>query len=181
MNNKKQRKLSAFMTKILRHSPLDFGIILSDQGFVPLSELTHAISSQEYWTEVKECDLLQVAEQCEKQRYEVCNGLIRARYGHSCLKLSYESEIPPDNLIHGTATLFLPSIMDKGLLPMKRHFVHLSSTTSFAALSGKRHGELVLLEVNSIRAYKDGYLFYNAGNNVWLSEQLPAKYLSIKK
>lgn len=181
MNKKKEQKLSSFMTKILRHTPLDFGIVLSNEGFASLSELTVAISSQEYWSGVRETDLLQVVSNCQKQRYEVTGDLIRARYGHSCLKLTYEPSEPPVTLIHGTATRFLPAIIKEGLKPMQRQYVHLSSTPSFASLSGNRHGELVLLEVDSRSAYQDGFAFYYAGNQVWLSEPLPATYLSIKK
>lgn len=181
LNKKKEQKLSGFMTKLLRHTPLEYGMVLTSEGFVSLSELATVISSQEYWSSVQKEDLLQVVTNCQKQRYEVSGNLIRARYGHSCLKLMYEATEPPPVLIHGTATRFLSAIFSEGLKPMGRQYVHLSNTPSFATLSGKRHGELVLLEVDSLAAYQDGYSFYYAGNQVWLSDSLPAQYLSVKE
>lgn len=46
---------------------------------------------------------------------------------------------------------------------MNRQYVHLSATTKFATLAGKRRGELVLVVVDAQKAYEAGVKFYPAG------------------
>jgi putative RNA 2'-phosphotransferase len=179
MNKKKEQKLSGFMTKVLRHSPLEYGVYLNADGFTPIEDLLNAIKNQPYWKETSLSDLTNIVETCEKQRYELKGNLIRARYGHSFMKLSYQELQPPDTLLHGTATQFLESILKQGILSMNRQYVHLSETDKFASLTGKRHGELVLLKIDSKKAYEEGVKFYFAGNEVWLSEKIPMQYISL--
>lgn len=178
MNKKKQQNLSTFMTKILRHTPLEFGVILDEHGFCEVEELLSAIQTQSYWEEAKKEDILEIVRTCSKQRYELQGNLIRCRYGHSYQEIPYEEKEPPEFLIHGTATNKLDLIFETGIKKMKRKHVHMSEGTHFASLSGRRHGDLVLLKVNSKKAFEDGVKFYYAGNEVWLSHYIDPKYVS---
>lgn len=63
--------------------------------------------------------------------------------------------------------------MADGLKPMGRQYVHLSESTHFASLAGRRKGELVMLKVDSLKAVAEGIPFYYAGNEVWLAEWVP--------
>lgn len=67
--------------------------------------------------------------------------------------------------------------MDKGILKMKRLYVHLSKDVSTAIKVGQRHGKPVVLLIDSGRMYKDGYKFFLSANGVWLTEHVPAEYL----
>ena len=42
---------------------------------------------------------------------------------------------------------------------------------------GKRHGKVVILEVDAKRMLEDGYEFYLSVNGVWLTDIVPVKYL----
>ncbi len=103
---------------------------------------------------------------------------IRARYGHSYEKLTYPQGRPPETLYHGTNRRALPAILEHGLLPMGRRYVHLSAETHFAALAGQRRGKLVLLTVDTAAAAQSGIVFYDAGSGVWLAEHIPADVLT---
>ncbi|CAM3508709.1 putative RNA 2'-phosphotransferase [Saccharibacillus brassicae] len=103
---------------------------------------------------------------------------IRARYGHSYEKLAYPQGTPPETLYHGTNRRALPAILEHGLLPMGRRYVHLSAETHFAALAGQRRGKLVLLTVDTAAASQSGIAFYDAGSGVWLAERVPADVLT---
>lgn len=60
-------------------------------------------------------------ENSDKKRHELVDGKIRAIYGHSIpKKIVKESTEPPVILYHGTASRFIKSIKDKGLLPKGR-------------------------------------------------------------
>ncbi|GGN98348.1 RNA 2'-phosphotransferase [Saccharibacillus kuerlensis] len=104
---------------------------------------------------------------------------IRARYGHSFGRLTYPQGTPPDVLYHGTNQHALSSIMEHGLLPMGREYVHLSGETHFAALAGRRRGQLVMLTVDTKTASEGGIIFYDAGSGVWLAERIPASVLAV--
>ena len=40
-------------------------------------------------------------------------------------------------------------------------------------------GKNIIYEVSAGEMYKDGFLFYQSVNGVWLTDRVPAKYLSI--
>jgi putative RNA 2'-phosphotransferase len=77
--------------------------------------------------------LQQVVEQNDKQRFAFnADGThLRANQGHSIkIDLSLEPITPPEHLYHGTATRFVESIRQRGLLHGKRAYVHLSPMKS---------------------------------------------------
>lgn len=179
LNYKKSQKLSMFMSKILRHDPLSFGIVLDSNGYCTLDELLHSIKVQSHWKEVKLEDLYEVVENCTKQRYEIKENKVRARYGHSFSNVKYEKKTPPKILYHGTYEKVVDKICNEGIKKMERKYVHLSASTHFASLAGSRRGNLVMLEINAEKANEDGISFYYAGNEVWLSDFISPDYIKI--
>lgn len=180
LNKETETRLSKFMTKLLRHTPGAYGLVLDPaDGSCRLDKLHSVIRSQPKWSRVTVEDIEQVVKNCEKQRFEIKDGRIRARYGHSHDKVQYEPGIPPDSLYHGTNTHAAPTIMSEGIRPMGRQYVHLSEGTHFATLAGKRRGELVILSVDTRKAAAAGTRFYYAGNEVWLADSVPPSCCAI--
>ncbi|UUZ81448.1 RNA 2'-phosphotransferase [Paenibacillus sp. P26] len=120
-------------------------------------------------------DIEQVVRGCEKQRFEISGGRIRARYGHSHDRVSYPAAAPPAVLYHGTNTKAAPVILKEGIQPMSRQYVHLSEGLHFASMAGQRRGELQILAVDTVRAAGLGVVFYYAGGGVWLADRIPAE------
>jgi putative RNA 2'-phosphotransferase len=175
-----QTKLSKLMSKILRHAPLKFGLLLdSVDGSCEVADLLQVIRGQSGWSELSLPDLEEVVERCEKHRFEIIGSRIRARYGHSHDKVSYPAGVPPMVLYHGTNAQAAPKILEQGLRPMQRQYVHLSEGLHFATLAGKRRGELVILNIDTVKASRAGIKFYYAGNEVWLADTVPAEFCSI--
>jgi len=117
----------------------------------------------------------------EKGRYEF-NGdhtMVRACQGHSInVSVPMKKGVPPDILYHGTATRFIKSIRATGgLKKMKRLYVHFSTDRDMAERVGFRHGTPVVLEIDAKQMYEDGMEFLQSHNNVWLSDDVPAKYI----
>ncbi|WP_058304563.1 RNA 2'-phosphotransferase [Gorillibacterium timonense] len=169
-----ETSLSKMMTKLLRHAPEEFGVVLDpEDGSCPLTTLLDAIQAQPKWAGIQQEDIEQVVRNSDKQRFEIEDGRIKARYGHSHDKVRYTPGEPPAILYHGTNKKALPSIRREGLSPMSRQYVHLSEGTHFATLAGSRRGELVILQVDAFRAKQAGATFYYAGNEVWLADQVP--------
>ena len=71
----------------------------------------------------------------------------------------------------------MESIDKMGLLPKSRLYVHLSKEKDTAIKVGSRHGKPVLYIVKSGEMNRDGYKFYLSENGVWLTKEVPVKYL----
>lgn len=153
LNQAMEKSLSKMMTKILRHTPEDFGVVLDPvDGSCTLSTLLEAIHAQPKWALVRQEDIEQVVRNSDKQRFKIEGDRIRARYGHSHDKVQYTPGEPPAILYHGTNKIALQSILKEGLSPMSRQYVHLSEGTHFATLAGSRRGELVILKIDTLTA-----------------------------
>ena len=116
----------------------------------------------------------------EKQRYSFNEDktLIRANQGHSIpVDVELEETVPPEILWHGTGEKYSASIDEQGLIPKSRLYVHLSKDEETATKVGLRHGKLVMYKVHSAEMQKDGYKFYLSKNGVWLTKEVPVKYL----
>ena len=87
--------------------------------------------------------------------------------------------MPPNTLFHGTATRFVDSILEKGLISGERHHVHLSADLVTAQKVGQRHGKVIIFILDTKQMHQDGFQFYCAENEVWLTEQVPIKYLKL--
>lgn len=125
-------------------------------------------------------EIVELVETNDKQRYEFNDdkSKIRARQGHSVnVNVDLKETLPPDVLFHGTATRFLDSIREKGILKMSRNYVQLSEKIDTAMEVGGRHGNPVVLGVDTKTMREDGIKFYLSNNNVWLTEFVDSKYI----
>ena len=116
----------------------------------------------------------------DKQRFAISpdGKRIRANQGHSVsVNLGLVSCEPPPLLFHGTAVRSIDSIRKKGLLPGSRQHVHLSSDATTATIVGSRHGVPVVLIVRAMEMYHDGFEFWLSDNGVWLTVNVPFRYL----
>ena len=84
LSNATEVSLSKFMTKLLRHTPEQYGLILDpEDGSCTLGDLLSVLVKAPRWSEVTVVDIQQVVAGCEKQRFEINGDRIKARYGHS--------------------------------------------------------------------------------------------------
>ena len=60
-----------------------------------------------------------------------------------------------------------------------RLYVHLSKDYETAKIVGSRHEKSVVYQMNAGKIGADGYLFYLSVNVVWLTKEVPVRYLSI--
>jgi putative RNA 2'-phosphotransferase len=172
-------KLSKELSYALRHAPWEYELELDEHGWVDISQLLHSLRENREWASVCEADLQRIIDASDKKRHEIRDGMIRALYGHSTpQKILREPASPPDVLYHGTAGRFLDSILDKGLLPQSRQFVHLSADTETALQVGRRRDSRpVLLVVDAVKAYREGVAFYRGNDKVWLADQVPSAFI----
>ena len=171
------KETSKYISLILRHKPDVIGITLDEHGWANVSELiegircTHPIDMQV---------LEQIVDSDEKRRYSFNEDktLIRANQGHSIpVDVELEKMKPPKILWHGTGAKYVESINLSGLISKSRLYVHLSSDYETAVNVGNRHGKPVVYKVYAEKMEQDGYMFYKSVNGVWLTKEVPKKYL----
>jgi putative RNA 2'-phosphotransferase len=171
-------RLSKTLARILRHDPAQVGIELDRQGWVCVDVLVAALRRS--GLDVTAVDVLRVVESNDKQRYTIKDGRIRANQGHSIVvDLELKPVPPPKRLYHGTVGANLDSIFADGLHRGSRHHVHLSPDISTAVRVGARRGAPVVLAVDADRMARDGHVFYRSENGVWLTDAVPARYLTL--
>ena len=172
-------KVSRLMAYILRHSPEEFGLEPDSKGFVPLEELVKALKS--IYPDVTKEFVCEIVEKDPKGRYEIRNGKIRARYGHSFpVSLNHKEDLDSRILYHGTPRRNLPSILREGLKPMKRQFVHLTTSKSEAIETGRRHGrDVVLLIIDADCLRRKGLKIYRAGKKVRIVDRVPPECITL--
>ena len=79
---------------------------------------------------------------------------------------------------HGTGEKYVSSIDKQGLIPTSRLYVHLSSDIETAEKVGSRHGRPVIYQVDCKQMVLDGFYFYLSANKIWLTREVPTKYLT---
>lgn len=175
-------RISKFISMILRHKPQVIGITLDEHGWANVNELIKGINETGEEVEFSKATLEKIVKTDKKQRYSFSQDktLIRANQGHSIpVDVELEKKEPPKVLYHGTGSRFVKSIQEQGLLPMERLYVHLSTDVETATNVGKRHGTPVIFKVNAEQMQKDGYDFFQSVNGVWLTKEVPTKYLEL--
>ena len=94
-----------------------------------------------------------------------------------------------------TGEKYVVSIDAQGLIPKSRLYVHLSSDKETAKKVGSRHGRCrartasasssrtahgsgtVIYEIDCRQMAADGYRFFESDNHVWLTKEVPVRYL----
>lgn len=179
MNETRLVKISKFLSKHLRHDPEGLGLTLAPGGWVPVDALLAACA--ERCMTISRAELDEVVALNSKQRFsfDETGTMIRANQGHSvAVDLQLAPAPPPDVLYHGTGHLTAPIIAREGLQKMGRNHVHLSRDAATAQAVGARHGRPVIFQVDAAAMAAAGYAFYCSDNGVWLTDAVPAEFLS---
>lgn len=172
---KDTKTISKTLSYWLRHAPEAGNLVLDPAGWAPVDAVLAALQ------DVSFDEMLHVVESSDKQRFELSADLekIRCRQGHSIeIELDLPPNTPPDRLYHGTVQRFVDAIFAEGLKKMARHHVHLSPDLGTALKVGARRGKPVILVIDSARMAADGHVFMVSSNGVWLTDAVPASYLS---
>ena len=171
-------RVSRFLSFLLRHRPADYPLQFDRQGYVSWDDLVAMV--QDRFPEITVEEIQGIIEGSDKKRFELNEGKARATYGHSFpVDLGLESVEPPSPLYHGTARDLAETILQEGLKPRGRQYVHLSAFVEEALAVGKRRDPSpTILLVDSRAAYASGILFYSSGP-LFLATEIPAKFLSL--
>lgn len=179
MNDQQVKRLSKFLSLILRHKPETVDLSLDQNGWAATEELLDKINKKRFSVSFEE--LRFVVENNDKQRFSFSSDFsrIRANQGHSLkVDLDLPQKTPPEILYHGTAEKNLASIRKTGINKGSRHHVHLSVDTPTAENVGMRYGKPVVLEIKAREMHEQGMRFYESNNGVWLTDHIPTEFIA---
>jgi len=170
---------SKFISLVLRHDPKLIQLDMNENGWVDIEQL---ISNAKKFKNIEfsRQDIDTIVETNNKKRFTISEdgNSIRANQGHSIdVDVELKQTIPPAILYHGTATRFITAIRAEGIKSMSRKHVHLSELYQTAVSVGSRHGKPYVFGVDCESMVKDGYKFYLSENSVWLTDEVPSKYV----
>lgn len=171
--------ISKFLSYVLRHQPEAIGLNLDNEGWAIIDELISCAMKDNY---VLNHDIiLDIVINSDKKRFSISDdgSRIRAAQGHSAqqVNISYQQKKPPEILYHGTATRFIESIREKGIISKSRQYVHLSMDEKTAIQVGQRHGKPMVLKIKALNMYDQGFEFFQADNGVWLTKTVPYPFI----
>ena len=172
------RNIGKFLALVLRHKPGEIGLELDGEGWVDVELLLTACRKK--GIDLDRETLTRVVATDEKGRYQFSpkGNKIRACQGHSLpVDLGLKPVSPPKYLYHGTTERVLPSILKRGLVKGNRQYVHLSRDRKTAEIVGNRRGPGIVLKILAGEMEKAGHQFYLSDNGVWLTDQVPPKYI----
>lgn len=178
LSEKETKRISKFLSYVLRHHPELIGISLDEKGWTAVDLLLEKTNA--FGIQINFEILNDIVATNNKRRFTFNENfeLIRASQGHSVnIDLGYLPQKPPAILYHGTALKNAESILKNGIHKQERQHVHLSATIQTAIQVGQRHGKPYVFTVLSEEMYNDQYKFFLSENNVWLTDFVPAKYL----
>lgn len=172
-------RISRFLTYILRHRPKDYPLVFDEHGFVDWRDVVQLV--QERYYDITEEQIRAVVVDAEKKRFELAGDKVRATYGHSFpVDFGQQSVQPPDSLYYGTARDLAQSMLRNGLKPRDRQYVHLSVSAEEAESVARRHDPTpAVIVVQAGAAHDEGVRFYRSGP-LFLTENVPARFLSLR-
>ncbi|MEW5759493.1 MAG: RNA 2'-phosphotransferase [Candidatus Thermoplasmatota archaeon] len=181
MNDDEVDKLGRLMAGVLRHFPGRFGLKMDSHGWVSIADFVDTIRrarKEFHW--LRNFHIKAIVETDSKGRYQIEMDKVRATYGHS---IDVDLDLPTDDI---PSSLYYPAtseeceiLLETGLKPSDRKFVHLSKTKEDAVIAGSQRSEKpIILHVNAEEARKDGIIIKRAGKTVYLAEHIPPKFLS---
>ena len=183
MNEKDKKRISKFLSLVLRHQPECINITISEKGWVNVLELMNNSKTKNIYFSKDE--LKEIVKTNDKQRFALNEDYtqIRANQGHSLktVDLELEATKPPEVLYHGTVDEFIDSIKNQGLQKRSRLHVHLSAEINTAVKVGSRRGKPIVLTIDADKMYKEGFEFFQSKNGVWLTNKVPFEFIDFNK
>jgi|TARA_B110000196_G_scaffold320343_1_gene342125 putative RNA 2'-phosphotransferase len=152
-------------------------------GWVDVKDIVRQFKKQggkrNHW--LRPHHLSAVVETDPKGRYDIRGNTIRATYGHTVeIEIDLPTDNIPDALYYPCDPVETENLLEVGISPSGRSHVHLSASIKTAAEAGHVHFALpTILEIDTAQMIAAGETIWHAGITVYLTDNTPAKYLSV--
>ena len=173
------------LTLILRHIPSKAHVEVDDEGWCDIAALIVGLNNQPNRKMTPEI-IREICFRDDGCRFQLNHDetKIRCVQGHSLphVKINFLPTKPSVDIYHGTSESHLAEINRTGEISrMSRNFVHLTSDINKAIMAGKRHGESVMLQIDTESMIRDGRCLFISKNGVYLSSNIPSMYFRVKR
>mgnify|MGYP001820740824 CR=1 FL=1 len=167
------KKQARFLKYILGVRPDEFGLVPDKEGYVKIKDLLKAVHEEDGWRSFRQANINEMMISLPDSPLEIIENRIRAKDTQQI-----PSRVSPENLPKLLFTSARPkalhAILEKGIFPMGRKHVVLASDKTMATRIGKRiHASPSLLTVSVQNAIRQGTLFLQAGENLFLARSIP--------
>jgi putative RNA 2'-phosphotransferase len=181
MSEEELNSLSRILAGVLRHFPEKFDLDMDLNGWVDMRDLSTAIKSRKrnlHW--LRPHHLKALADTDTKGRYEVRDNQMRATYGHSVdVELDHSSVDVPESLFYPATQEEVDILLENGITPTDRRYVHLSRTFEDAYNAGvHRTEDPQILEVDAAAAMLADVYIGRAGPTVFVARGIPPDFVS---
>lgn len=174
-------RFSRWMAYVLRHNPERYGLSTDRHGYVDFEEFVRVAATRYPSLDPQRLREL-IATSAGPERFEIAQGRIRARYGHSIpVEPPGPPVAPPDQLYHGIAASSVEAVRAEGLKPTDRRMLHLSETAEEAlAVAQRKIEQPVIVRILAREAHGAGAMFYRE-SKVFLVAHIPAPFVRLEQ
>ena len=170
------------LTYILSHRPDEFGLVLSEEGFIPIKELLQVLTAEPGWGFVRRHHLDQVVGLMSPPAFEMAGEQIRALTPAPARLRRPPGEPPPALLYAAIPTKAHARVWEEGLKsPPDRELV-LATTAALALKLGRRRApDPIIVTVQAQAAARRGIRFAGYGEGLFLAQAptLPREVLQL--
>jgi putative RNA 2'-phosphotransferase len=153
-------RYSKFLSLILRHKPEKIGLQLDAQGWADVEELLAKAKAHGVALTRPQLDEMVAISDNQRLPSSPMDNAFGPVKGISIqVNRGLEPQTPPPHLYHGTATRFLESIRQQGLLARDRDYVHLTEDEETGIWVGGRHGQPVALSIQAEKMHPSSSIF----------------------
>ena len=181
MSEEEMNSLSRILAGVLRHFPEKFDLDMDLNGWVDIRDLASAIKARKrnlHW--LRPHHIRALAETDGKGRYQVIENQVRATYGHSVdVELDHPSDDVPQSLYYPATQEEVDLLLENGITPTDRRYVHLSRTFEDAYNAGvHRTEDPMILEIDAAAALLADVYIGRAGPTVFVARGIPPDFVS---
>jgi len=168
------------LTYILSHRPDEFGLVLSEEGFIPIKGLLQALAGEPGWGFVRRHHLDQVVGLMSPPAFEMAGEQIRALTPEPARRRRPPGEPPPALLYAAIAPKAHARVWEAGIKPPPGRELVLAATPETALKLGRRRApDPVLVTVQTQAAIRRGLGFTGYGEGLYLAPALPREVLQL--
>jgi putative RNA 2'-phosphotransferase len=172
--------LARMLTFILGHRPDEFGLVLSDDGFVPIKPLLQALAAEPGWGFVRRHHLDQVVGLITPPAFEVAGERIRSLIPGPPALRRPPGETPPALLYLAIPPKAHARVWEEGLRPPPEKELVLAATPELALKLGcRRAPEPIMVTVQAQAAARRGISLTGYGEGLYLAPALPRDLLQL--
>ncbi|MBM4275410.1 MAG: hypothetical protein FJ134_13260 [Deltaproteobacteria bacterium] len=170
--------LARLLTYILCHRPDEFGLVLSEEGFVPIKTLLQALAGEPGWGVVRRRHLEEIAALSQPRVLEIQEDRIRGLIPGPA-RLRRPVTAPPALLYLAISPKAHLRVWEEGLQAPSGQELLMAATPEMARKLGKRRGAEVLVTIQAQAATRKGTAFQGYGESLWLTAAVPREFLQL--